>query len=462
MCSITTPIYLPIRESEGAKSRPLSSAMPGVYRRFVTDTSNLSLYGSPASPNSPSVTNLLTLPGDLYTSVTTLGKSILKGDNEAALDSTMRLAGVAPNIVSSVGSGITLARNLQIIPATKAISLFLPIACIIGIALCVFEGIVDSISIVRELRFIGQFDFSIFEQFNMLLDFNAVNSPKALKNLTSMLNKNPKKFVKLFGESQTRKIRTLFNTIEAEVAKEPLFYRGVLTKYKSRLDEVAGHFLIYNLAALESDYLELSPKEVNEIRIKGDKKFKGSTRSKEEKLEKMKQSALHLKHKKLARRVQPWMANEANLKTPSLLKGLLEKDPDAVKEGLTLFKDLERQALKKMLINGLGILAFIATTGAIITLLVGCPVAIPYFLIGAAIVIGLLRVGVSATLCRRGWKIDWYAFTLSFIPGIISRFMPKVHEEEVRGKFRARAIVPLNKSYERVMHDYRLAFIAKS
>jgi len=428
-----------------------------VFRRHVTDINKISPYESPAFSNYPGSSNLLYLPSDIYNSAKTLYRSIKDGDWEETQDASIRLVGAPANLLSAGGSIIEYGIGLHIIPATHILAGLASFTYIFGVVLCTVEGIVDFFSLRREMNFVAKFDLNLLTKMKKLLeDFNPIESPKALKEVTALFNENPQKFEELFGKRQIQQISELFNKIEREVEATPLHYRKVLRKYAPAISEVTRHLMIDNLSKLQREYLELTPNEVRAQCEKTAKEFENTSVPMEKQLEHLEeqlQSALNVKKKELARRVRPWMVDEANQKTVPILKGLMNNDPAALKEGLSFVKDIHIQTFKKTLVHVLGILALAIAAASIITLVVGCPVIIPYILIGIATAVGLLRmIAHTTTLDTRGWEIDLKAL----IPNFLKTKPQEIEEENPYEKFRLNSSVPLNQSYLKIKHHYQL------
>ncbi len=428
-----------------------------VFRKHITDTEKISPYESPAFSNYPGGSNLIYLPSDIYNSAKTFYRSIKEKDREGAEDSFTRLVGAPANFISAGGSVINYGIALNIIPAAHFVAL-VPLSYAFGVILCTVEGIVDSISLAREQKFVNAYNFDILAKLDKLVrDFNPQESTKALKELTTLLNENPEDFEHIFGKEQMEQIRDLFNKIQKEVELKPLHYRQVLKKYAPALAEISRHLLIAKLGRLQREYLELSPKEVMEICEKTEKKFKNSKVPMSEQLEYLEEKlnkALTVKKRNLARRVRPWMVDEASLKTVSLLKGLVDNDPKAIDEALSLSNDINTQTWKKTLVHVLGILALIVAAASLITLIAGCAMVIPYVLIGVATAIALVRmIAYTTTLDTLGWNIDWKAL----LPNCLKS---KKEEEErlkkLKEEMRLKDIYPLDQTYHKVKHEVRL------
>ena len=462
--SLTTPpifLSLPTAKSKSSPSTPQSitskknfqSNISEVFRRHVTDINAISPYESPAFSNYPGGTNLLYLPEDIYSSVKTLHQSLQDGDDEEARDSCIRLLGAPANFCSASGSVINYGVMLKLIPI-KFLAL-IPFSYIFGVVLCTVEGSVDVISLRREVRFSNRFDFDLLTQMKKLIqDFSPQESRKALKDIHAKVQKHPEEFEKLFGKKQTAQIQKLFKGIQKEVDAKPLRYRKVLVKHAPTLKEFARHLLINNLAKLQHNYLELTPEEVMQTCENISEEFEEQTSSKEtqfEHLEKTLQTALTLKKKKLARRVRPWIVEEAEQKVIPLLAGLLNKNPQAIEEGLNFCEDIHIQTQKKTFVHILGAIALVLAAASLITLIVGCSPAIPYILIGIATTIALTRmIAYVTTLDTRGWHIDFKAL----LPEHLKNKEVK-EENDLMETFRIRHIVPMDQSYCRVQHSFQ-------
>jgi len=425
-----------------------------VFRHHVTDPQHIAPYEVRGLPNYPGSSNLLYLPVDVYYSIKSLFHSLSHGDGEEIFDTSARLLGAPANLVSAggfvAGYGVGFGFiSISVLP-------FLPITYAVGAVLCVIEGVVDAISLKRQKDFEDTFDFEILSHLrDMVSDFDPLKSTEAIEKVTQLMNKDPESLIDLFGEDQFLQLKTLFNQIHQELLDDPYGADEILEKYHGPLEEIARVALLKNLNLLQQEFLQLNPDEVNKIytKVLENNKEKSGEEIQKITFEKLREN-LAIKKKKLARRIRPWMVGEASETISPLLRGLVSDDPEAIKEGLRLADDMHIQSKKKKIAHILGIIALVFAAASMITMMIACPVFLPFLLVGIATTFAIARAGVfSGSLDSRGWTFEPKKLPPEFIRNTI--FKPE-EPEELQQKFRHKIVNPLDYEYEIVEPDYTL------
>lgn len=364
-------------------------------------------YEGSAVSNYPGGTNVFYIPSDVYYTGKALVESIKHGDNEEILDASTRLFGIPANAISTGG---TIASYGKVLGLIGHLPWYLtPITIIAGLILCVVEGLVDIFSLVRQNHFESKFDFELLSHLrNIVVDVEPNKTMEAIKGITKMVNEDPSAFESLVGKEQAEIIKKLLNEIHHKVEENPELLPTIVSHYRPALEEVATQLLVENLEKIKHDYLLIT--EYEKEQIEEDVRQKNPELSEKELLELQKSEleiASTIKKKKLARRVRPWMVEEANKTINPLLEGIANGETEAIHEGLKFVDDMHTQSKKKKLAHILGIIALVVAAASLIALAVTCPAAIPYILAGVAMTFALARAGVFAgTLESRGWTFE--------------------------------------------------------
>lgn len=364
-------------------------------------------YEGGAVSNYPGGSNIFYIPSDVYYTVGALVESIKHGDNEEVIDASTRLFGIPANIVSTGG---TIASYGSAFGWIAHLPWYLtPITIIAGLLLCIVEGIVDIISLARQAFFEEKFDLEILSHLrNIVSDIEPKKTMDAIKALTKLVNEDPESLTKLLGADQAEIVKGLMNEIQEKVQEHPELLPTIINHYRPALQEVAKQFLIENLENIKSEFLQLSEYEEETIRAEVRENNPDMNQEELSALEtKELEIASTIKKKKFARRVRPWMVQEANETINPLLRGIVKGDPEAIKEGLRLADDIHIQSKKKKLAHILGIIALVFAAASLIAMAFVCPATIPFILAGVAMSFALVRAGVfSGMLESRGWTFE--------------------------------------------------------
>lgn len=428
---------------------PLASQFKGTHFYNGDETAkDLTIYEGGAASNYCGGSNLLYIPTDVYYTMKALIDGIKRGENEEITDATTRMIGIPMNVTSA--SGIVIGYLARFGFITK-VSTFISGATIIaGLLLCVFEGIVDEVSYKRQSRFEKKFDFEFLSLLRNMVDYQQNSrSHLAIDYMPEFLQQHPEMLEHLFGAEQGKIVKDLMSEIRGEVKKQPHLTPSILNHYRPALEEINRQALISNLQRLRDKYLQVHSNEMIEIhdRLAEQGIEKDALISA---MYKEFQNLSIIKKKKLARRIRPWMVDEANQTIDPLLKGIVEKDPAAIREGLKLADDMYAQSQKKQLAHILGMAALIIAGLSLLAMSIAMPAAIPYILAGVAMTVGLARAGVFlGSLDSRGWTFEPQKMLPEFIYNRIFTDTPRY--PEIKHKYK-RGITPVEMVREK--HTY--------
>ncbi|QVL57065.1 MAG: hypothetical protein KFB93_06705 [Simkaniaceae bacterium] len=364
-------------------------------------------YEGGAVSNYPGGSNLFYIPTDIYYTGRALIESIQHGDNEEIIDASTRLFGIPANIISTGG---TIASYGKAFGVVAHLPWYLtPITIIAGLVLCIVEGLVDIVSLVRQNYFEKNFDFELLSHLRyMAADIEPTKTIDAIKGITKLINEDSSTFKELLDNEQATIIQNLLNEIHRKVEEHPELLPTIVNHYRPALQEVSKHLLVANLMRIRHDYLLVTEHEKEHIeesvRVKNPELGIDELQALQKK---ELQIASTIKKKQLARRIRPWMVEEANETVTPLLRGITNDEPEAIKEGLRLIDDMHVQSKKKKVAHILGIIALVFAAASLIALAVVCPASIPYILAGVAMTFALARAGVfSGMLESRGWTFE--------------------------------------------------------
>ena len=103
------------------------------------------------------------------------------------------------------------------------------------------------------------------------------------------------------------------------------------------------------------------------------------------------------------------------------------------------------------MIHILGVIALVIAAASIITMAIGCPITIPYILIGVATTIALARfIAYKGSLDVRGWSFS----PSRILPDCIRKNLYPEEDNELLEKIKRREIVQLNQRYSYVPFSY--------
>lgn len=412
-------------------------------------------YEPGAVSNYPGGSNILYIPGDFYFTIKALVESVKHSDNEEIVDATTRLVGIPVNAVSATGIITGYGVGFGFI---SHIPWYLtPITMIMGIVLCIVEGLVDIVSLIRQNRFENKFDFELLSHLrNMVADIDPSKTAEAVKGITKLINNAPESLNRLLGKDRAELVKNLMNKIQSEIKAAPQLQTTIINHHMATLEEVARQLLVKNLLKMRNDYLQISGEEKSKIdeRVK----VKNPNKTPEEQRElinKELEITSMIKKKQLARRIRPWMVEEANKTINPLLQGIVENDSEAIHEGLRLSDDIHTQSKKKKIVHILGIIVLAFAAASLIAIMVTCPSFIPFFLAEVALTLSLVRAGIfSGRLDSRGWTFEPKRLVPAFLQKKIFSNPPTT--PEIRHKYQ-RSLAP-EKERVKLIHTPCLDF----
>lgn len=426
---------------------------PAHYHDGEERREDLMVYEGGASSNYAGGSNLLYIPSDVYYTMKALYDGVKQGEKEEIADASMRLIGIPMNFVSASGTIIGYGIGFGLIPKTAL--MFNPITMITGLILCIVEGIVDYVSLQRQFRFEKKFDFEFLSQLRNMVDYRDRRSASnAVRKINKIIAQDPDLLKRLVGAEQSEVIRNLMSEIQSEADKQPDLLPTILNHYRPALEEVGRLALIPNLQKLRDEYLHVNASEIMEICEKVSKKtgLKGKelTDATFEELQRVSTN----KKKKLARRIRPWMVDEANRTIDPLLKAIVKKDSEAILEGLRLSDDIYAQNAKKQLVHILGMVALTFAALSLIALAISVPHSIPFIIAGVAMTLALIRAGVFAgSLDSRGWTFEPQKMLPEFIRKRIFKDTPCY--PEIKHRYQ-KGITPPERTRERHVYTQKL------
>ncbi len=404
--------------------------------------------------NYPGASNIFFIPSDTYHTVRALVESIKHSDHEEIFDAATRLIGIPANMMNALGTVVDYAAAFKLLPHISCIT---TIALIAGMILCIIEGIVDTISLARQYSFEKEFDFEFLSHLrNMVADIDPKKTTDAVSRVAKLINEHPESLKLLLGTEQVKIVQSLMNEIQQEIKENPHLVPSIINHYRPALEEVARYSLIDNLEKMRRTYLQITADERNNIESRVKNRFPNKSEAEREALiTEALEIALRVKKKKLARRIRPWMVGEAKETINPLLKGIVNGERAAIKEGLRFTDDVHVQFKKKQIVHILGIVALVFAAASLALLMVALPTTIPYLLAGVAMTFALVRAGVfSGMLETRGWSFK----PKKILPASVQRILFKkvVSPPEVKHNFRESLVNPHERrkqkfTYERIL-----------
>ena len=365
-------------------------------------------YDAGAGVNYPGITNAFFIPYDLFCTLKALVHAIKKFDEEEFVDSFFRLNGLPPSLMYVLGGSAFYAKLFGIFNHIP-LALTLSGMTVGGGLLCVFELIVESISLLRQKRFEQKHHFEPLSALRTLL-FDLPTHPKKIVRTIEKIEQFVKK------NRRNRSInRNAINTLQKWIASAYQKKTGnpeELLKYVKEssplLKAVTKKILTDHLENIHDTYLSITNQEIeaieNMLLMKAPNLKQKETAPLEEKALR---DLLIKKQTKLARRIRPWLVQETNQALPLLIPKIRADDARSLKEGLQLSEEIWIQSKKKKIAHLLAILTLLFAMISLACLLITSPVAIPYVVSGVAFTFGCLRFGLfSGTLDSRGWTFE--------------------------------------------------------
>jgi hypothetical protein len=372
-------------------------------------------YDGPGYTNLPGVSNILWTPVDLVLSIGALIKAIAIDDQEAKLDITLRFSGMPFAFLQAILSGITLLFQVIVFFEDKLGALLKPIEAaatvptlILGIGLCVIEGIYESIGAARAIALLHNLNFKNREE---IPDLQACSSPEeAAEKLEKWLHKVEQDPLLSDLTDHDSRLSTILDLLGIDSKNT----ESLIDDATSILEQVKERYILKDLEYFEKEYLTLSPEATQKIITYVETKFPDlGEEEKNAKIVETTQQMLGAKRASLDRRVRPWcgqkIADEllpllCKLRSPLTPKN--EKEQTNI-EAQKLLKTIDIQAKKKLLVHTLAIIAIALTIiGAILTL-VAAPYLLPLVLMGMGGAFAMTRYFlINGLQDEEGWNFS--------------------------------------------------------
>ena len=362
----------------------------------------------------PSVGNLFAIPFQIVYHSSYLLKSIYLGDVEGKIDATLRLSTLPLNALSSLSSLATTFMQIQTILlqlGSKVLNFsisgnFLLAGNVIGLFLSAIEIIVESVSIKRQVEFLGKFHLNSIEKIDQ---FIAEKDPKKKKELLIKCCHN---LCHTKGLPLSEQLKETLSSLEMHLLRSGQIDEQTLTLAKNALTEASELILETDGKTLRQKFTDISAEENEKIHSIAKARFPSASRFQLlfEKIP-LKNDLLKIKSNKLARRVAPWCAKEISSKIKPLLEEMKSEDPMRKESAIKQIKDLlftvNIQAKKYLYYHIVSLLIFVGSSIGMIALLASCPPLIPAVILGTIGTVSMasyiLHIG---TIEQKGWKFS--------------------------------------------------------
>jgi len=359
-------------------------------------------------PTTPGMLGILHFPYNCYDASAHFFHAIREGDLEEIWDSIIHLLSSFLNLFCVPSSIIQGLFALSLIPVTGAIILTILIGASVGVLICIFEGGIEGISLLREIDFVKDFDFNFVIELEQLIQSSP--STESVKKILTILKENPKKYKKIFGTERFQKISELLTNIDTQ-SDNPCYYKKLLQDNTSQIKEIMCALMHDNLKKLHEQYTKLTPTEIEEICKKVKKQCNNNCSKKyKDQFIKQCQNQLQIKYKKLVRRVRDRVVQDIYRKVFSINEGLMHNDPEAFNEALSLVKDIQKQTIKKKIVHIIGLCALTASALVFFGIMAGFPPSIIFALFVTAFILICIRWSMHVMILdSKGWYINWSA-----------------------------------------------------
>jgi hypothetical protein len=349
---------------------------------------DMKLYLGPGYTNLPGATNLFFAPYDFYQALKAFRKAHKINDVEGMYENGLRTIqapisfGQAALELSwfAISRGMTFLKTIQNTNTPPLLSIAGPVLKSITAAafiLCAIEGIIEAVGLIRSFQF-----------YRKIYPFD-------IENLKSELS------------------RDILENLEENI---------YLTKMQN----------------IRKKYFHISAKKLREINHCIQNKFNHLTlEEKKEKQAQIIQSHFDIKKNKLVRRVHPWLADEIEKSLTPVIEDLRDpkhgKREKAKEKAAAIFKDIQIQSQKKLLIHTIGLLAVLITIAGLIAGCCACPLLIPCLLLAIGTMLSLLRYYLYWGLMQcKGWNFSVGNCIPDYIKKIYEKIISPPHQSEAR------------------------------
>ncbi len=369
--------------------------------------------------NAPSIWNIVYAPYEIVIATGALMKAVATGDKEGRLDASIRLTQQPLSFLGAMGTiAVTVTEWLCYLKLIKAQSFITPLNMVasgLGLGLCAIELLFESLGLKRALNFRSEFQFGAAPEMPDLLTPAAPNELKEkLVNWIQHFLAHPEQLQKALGEDaypiavqRLNQLLTNLNTSESTFT-DP----DVRLQTRQFLNQLKEDLMLSDLGTLQHKYFVLSPNKLASIDALIQHKFPElSGRALNEKKEELASLELERKSNDLARRVQPWFAEELDEKLEPLIAKFSNPDPSvrnqARFEAEELLVLMDIQAKKKLAAHIIGLIGIAILSAGLIAGLVACPILIPLVLISVGGTITLIRYHFSLGFWNtKGWRFE--------------------------------------------------------
>lgn len=402
----------------------------------VSQENQILAYNGAGCTNVPGMTNLLYAPGDISNTTKALFKAYDLNDQEALLDTLVRISGMPFSILHAfltmISNALEACAFFKLI-SSPVLKFTFPIV-IFGLALTSIEGIYELVGLKRSIK------FSIDIHHQLLGKIAKILNAKTPKEQVVRLEKFLQKLQLKNGDNQfPNALLKILDEWKSDPGKTQQQLVNILEQFKEPLTKRA-------LTSLHSKFFTLSENDHQKIRTLMTQYFSGlKDAERDKKLAEITEKTLTVKKNKLARRVRPWLAAELDKELPILLSLLNSANPHvrkrAVQRGEALFHKVKTQTDKKLFMSILGGITILLTLAGLALMLIGAPYLLPLLLITAGGALSILSSVLHAGLMdNEGWKVTWSNAVPEFVKTLYHKLFTKkvasVNKWEMKRRFK--------------------------
>lgn len=384
----------------------------------LTSSKNTSYEGT-SWTNTPSIWNIIYAPYELVIATAALVKAVATRDKEGYLDASIRLSQQPIAFLGAMGAiAVTVTEALCYFKLIKAQSFLTPLNMVVsnlGLVLCTIEFIFESIGLHRAINFRSRFQFGAAPEMPDLLSPAAPGALKEkLVNWIQYFLDRPELLQKAFAEQAAPIAAARLNQLlhDLNTSDTPLTDPDIRQQTQQFITQLKDDLMLSDLRQLHRKYFVLSADDLSHVDTLAQRKFSElPLHIFNEKKEELTSHALMRKSNDLARRVQPWFAEQLEQKLEPLIAKFSSPDPavrnQARFEAEELLVLMDIQAKKKMAAHIIGIIGIVILTAGLIAGLVACPYMIPLILISIGGSITLIRYYFSLGFWNsKGWRFE--------------------------------------------------------
>jgi len=413
--------------SVGSNSSSLPPLVPPVSSEKGIQNLNTTpeLYLDSNYTHLPGMTNLIYSPLELYHDAKALSRAYVIADREGMLEGSLRILqspftfgnAFLQTLRHALSVGVALnVLSHKILYATVPLS---TTVTILGFALCSVGVVLEAMSLRRAVALYRKSYVPEIESLTSSLKKKdpEVRRTKLLKSLKEVLRhplpQTTKEEINRFLEKQTLS--------EADYSQ---FSETLLKPIKEQI------YLSW-FTQFHQTHFQVSPEEHQKItRYVAER----AGTKQQERIDQIIKANLEAKRNQLARRVHPWMVKRLAQSVPHIVQEL-QHPHAAIREGATkkadqLFKNMQIQTTKQILIHSTGLLALAFALGGLIA---GYIVACPLSVFVTLVVLGTLFSFASYYMQRGYMDTEEWAFSVeNCLPTLVKKYRqqeepPPVH-----------------------------------